>query len=318
MTWRCSSAGRVEVVPPAISVQDLRKSFGTRQVVSGISFEVAPGECFGLLGHNGAGKTTTIEILEGFGSRDSGEVSVLGEDPACPSKRWRERIGIVLQEVELVTALKVQETVRMFADLYARPRHPREVLELVGLQARARDRVASLSGGERRRLDVALGLIGNPELLFLDEPTTGFDPSARRDAWSMVADLRTSGVTVVLTTHYMEEAAHLTDRLAIMANGHLRAVGTAAELVAAQRRPTQISFHVPQSFDNQVIQLADGLEITVQGSLISMATQRPQRDLRTLTQWAENRGLVLEGLEVRPASLEDVFLELGGPSAGAP
>ena len=298
-------------VPAAISVRDLRKSFGGREVVSGLSFDVEAGECFGLLGHNGAGKTTTIEILEGFGTRDAGLVSVLGEDPGRPSRRWRERIGIVLQEVQLVTSLKVSETVSMFADLYPRPRSVAEVIDLVGLDHLASARVSGLSGGEKRRLDVALGLIGDPELIFLDEPTTGFDPAARRDAWTMIAGLKASGVTVVLTTHYMDEAEHLADRLAILAGGQLRAMGTFAELVGGLERPTRISFRLPFQVSEEAFRVATGLGISVDGSRVTVPSRHPQRDVNQLTGWAEQRGLALHELEVRPVSLEDVFLELG-------
>lgn len=201
---------------PVISVRGLRKSYGDREVVRSVSFDVAAGECFGLLGHNGAGKTTTIEILEGYLPRDGGSVSVLGSDPSDPTGEWRSRVGIVLQDMDVFPTLTVAETVRMFADLYPAPRGVSETIDLVGLGGVASTRVGSLSGGETRRLDVALGLVGDPELLFLDEPTTGLDPAARREAWTMIEALKASGITIVLTTHYMDEAEVLADHLVIL------------------------------------------------------------------------------------------------------
>src|SRR6056297_3000504 len=230
---------------PAISVSGLRKSYGDREVVRGVSFDVAAGECFGLLGHNGAGKTTTIEILEGYLPRDDGSVAVLGADPADPSSDWRSRIGIVLQDMDVFPTLTVAETVQMFADLYPAPRRVDETIDLVELGRLASTRVGGLSGGEKRRLDVALGLVGDPELLFLDEPTTGLDPAARRASWTMIEGLKESGVTIVLTTHYMDEAQTLADRLVILDDGVVAAEGTFSELLERHDAATTISFRLP-------------------------------------------------------------------------
>ena len=310
----------------AISVDGLRKSFGDREVVRGVSFAVAPGECVGLLGHNGAGKTTTIEILEGYLARDGGQVSVLGTDPADPDAAWRRRIGIVLQDMEVFPTLTVAESLQMFADLYPAPRAVGDMLELVDLGRLASTRVGRLSGGEKRRLDVALGLIGDPELLFLDEPTTGLDPSARRDVWELVGNLTGSGVTIVLTTHYMDEAQTLADRLVILADGVVAAEGTFDELVERLGDTTTISFRVPDSVPTAAIgQHLDGV-VRVDGDRVEMATANPQRDLQRLLRWAEEHRIGLEHLSVQRSSLEDLFLSIGpdgrtvtaGSTAGAP
>jgi len=310
----------------AISVDGLRKSFGDREVVRGVSFAVAPGECVGLLGHNGAGKTTTIEILEGYLARDGGQVSVLGTDPAAADATWRRRIGIVLQDMEVFPTLTVAESLQMFADLYPAPRAVGDMLELVDLGRLASTRVGRLSGGEKRRLDVALGLIGDPELLFLDEPTTGLDPSARRDVWELVGNLTGSGVTIVLTTHYMDEAQTLADRLVILADGVVAAEGTFDELVERLGDTTTISFRVPDSVPTAAIgQHLDGV-VRVDGDRVEMATANPQRDLQRLLRWAEEHRIGLEHLSVQRSSLEDLFLSIGpdgrtvtaGSTAGAP
>jgi ABC-2 type transport system ATP-binding protein len=221
---------RATMREPAIVVRDLHMSYGPSEVLHGIDVEVGAGEVFGLLGPNGAGKTTTIEILEGFRRRTAGQVTVLGRDPERPTRDWRDRIGIVLQECELNPLLTVKETLSMFACFYRRPRSVRDTMDLVGLGPKDDARVGSLSGGEQRRLDVGVALVGDPDLLFLDEPTTGFDPSARRGAWTMVEGLRALGKTVVLTTHYMDEADHLADRVAILRAGVIAALGSPAEL----------------------------------------------------------------------------------------
>lgn len=220
----------------AISVRGLRKSYGSIEVLRGIDFEVQTNEVFGFLGPNGAGKTTTIEILEGYRERSSGEVSVLGADPGRPTRAWRERIGLVLQQCELNPLLTVGETLSLFSSFYRSPRPVNETADLVGLGDRRDSRVAALSGGQRRRLDVAVALIGDPELLFLDEPTTGFDPSARRGAWNMVERLKALGKTIFLTTHYMDEAQHLSDRVAILRDGAIAAIGPPSELALVGRK----------------------------------------------------------------------------------
>jgi len=214
----------------AISAQELRKSYQDNTAVDGVDLSVARGEIFALLGPNGAGKTTTVEILEGFRKRDSGEVSVLGIDPAHASTAWRNRIGVVLQGTGEFDELKVGEVVRHFARFYPHPADPAEVIERVGLAEKADARTHTLSGGQKRRLDVALGIVSQPELLFLDEPTTGFDPAARREFWELIRDLRTSGTTILLTTHYLEEAEELADRVGVIADGRMLAVSTPAEL----------------------------------------------------------------------------------------
>ena len=227
---------------PAIEVTGLRKTYGAHEAVAGVDLHVDEGEILAFLGPNGAGKTTTVEILEGFRTRTAGEVSVLGQDPASAGLDWRERIGIVLQESQPEEYLTVAETVIMWAAYFPAPRPVAEVLELVGLAEHRDQRVGRLSGGQRRRLDLALALVGNPELLFLDEPTTGFDPTARREAWAMIDGLRDLGVTVLLTTHYMDEAQHLADRISVIAAGQIIAKGTAADLAEAASLQTRISW----------------------------------------------------------------------------
>ena len=295
---------------PAISVRDLHKSYGTHEAVRGISFEVESGECFGFLGTNGAGKTTTIEILEGYRKRTSGEVSVLGVDPERPTRDWRERIGVVLQEVELDPNLTVEETVTQFAGFYRSPRPVGETIELVGLAEKRRDRIQGLSGGQKRRVDVALGLIGDPELIFLDEPTTGFDPAARREAWDMIAGLKELGKTIVLTTHYMDEAQHLADRLLIIRAGEVVATGTADELSKSLNHAAVISFRLPAGVSVDTIRAGAEVDLTVAGVVASIESDHPQKELYRLTRWAEEQGVELGDLTVRRPSLEDIFLEL--------
>ncbi|HVY96401.1 MAG TPA: ABC transporter ATP-binding protein [Solirubrobacterales bacterium] len=294
----------------AISVRGLRKSYGEQEAVRGIEFEVAAGEVFGFLGPNGAGKTTTIEILEGYRERSGGEVSVLGVDPAEPNRAWRNRVGLVLQECELDPLWTVHEAIDLFARFYERPRPVEETIELVGLGDKRDARVGSLSGGQKRRADVAIGIIGDPDLIFLDEPTTGFDPSARRDAWNMIEGLKALGKTVFLTTHYMDEAQHLADRVAILRDGRIVAQGRPEELGAGIGRRTVIAFTLDGGLGVEDVRGRVAGPVSVAGNQLSIESERPQADLLALLTLAEERGAALAELEVRRPSLEDVFLEL--------
>ena len=294
---------------PAITVRGLRKSYGENEAVRGIDFEVAPGEVFGFLGPNGAGKTTTIEILEGYRERTAGEVSVLGIDPGHPTREWRTRIGLVLQECELNPLLTVSETMHLYASFFPNARPVDETLDLVGLTDKRGARVGSLSGGQQRRLDVGVGIIGNPKLLFLDEPTTGFDPSARRGAWSMIEGLKELGTTIVLTTHYMDEAQHLADRVVIIREGGIVAEGAPDTLGEQLGRETMIRFRTYDGIADRIAAVVGGRP-TVSGHEATIASTDPQGDLYRLLQWAEREGIKLPDLEVRRPSLEDVFLEV--------
>ncbi len=276
---------------PVISIKGLRKSYGETEAVRGIDLEVNRGEVFAFLGPNGAGKTTTVEILEGYRKRSGGEVAVLGEDPERARRDWRQRIGIVLQSCRLDPYLTVRESLDLYAGYYSNPRPVGEVIELVGLAEKAGDRTGRLSGGQQRRLDVGMALVGDPELLFLDEPTTGFDPAARRQAWETIAGLRELGKTVFLTTHYMDEAQRLADRVAILAGGEVVARGAPEELGDRDNQPTVITYRGP-----------DGET--------SLTTTTPVETLNELTGKALAEGFALEGLEVKRPSLEDVYLEL--------
>jgi len=276
---------------PVISIRGLRKSYGDFEAVRGIDLEVHAGEVFAFLGPNGAGKTTTVEILEGYRKRSGGEVSVLGEDPERAGRAWRERIGIVLQSCRLDPYLTVRESIELYAGYYSAPRSVAETIELVGLAGKADVRTGGLSGGQQRRLDVGMALVGDPELLFLDEPTTGFDPSARRQAWETIAGLRDLGKTVFLTTHYMDEAQRLADRVTILARGQIVAAGTPDDLGDRESLPTTISYRL-------------------NGEQVSVETATPVADLHELTGRAVAQGLELEGLEVTRPNLEDVYLSL--------
>jgi ABC-2 type transport system ATP-binding protein len=278
------------VPDPAISVRELRKSYGALEALAGISFDVGEGEVFGLLGPNGAGKTTTVEILEGYRPRDSGDVSVLGYDPGGAPRELRERIGVVLQQSELVPNLTVRELMRVFAGYYTRRRDVDEVIELVGLAEKRDARLKTLSGGQKRRADLAVALVGDPDLVFLDEPTTGFDPSARRTAWDMIRSLRSLGKTILLTTHYLDEAQQLADRVAVIRSGGIARLGTPAELIGAGG-PVEIRFRR-------------------NGELVVLETESPTKLLHELTSEALAAGRELEQLEVRRPTLEDVYLEL--------
>jgi ABC-2 type transport system ATP-binding protein len=274
----------------AIAVSGLRKSYGQREVLHGLSFTVETGEVFALLGPNGAGKTTTVEILEGYRRRDGGDVRVLGEDPERGGRSFKSRIGIVLQSSAVYYLLSVNEIVELFAGYYPKPRPAGEVIELVGLAEKREARVRTLSGGQLRRLDLALALVGDPELVFLDEPTTGFDPAARRQAWETIRDLRSLGKSILLTTHYMEEAQRLADRVAILRDGEIVGTGSPRELLSGHA----------------------SVEIRYRrnGSEVVVTTEEPTRVLHELTAQALADGVELEGLEVHRRSLEDVYLEL--------
>jgi ABC-2 type transport system ATP-binding protein len=274
---------------PAVAVHDLHKRYANVEALRGVSFEIEGGEVFSLLGPNGAGKTTAVEILEGYRNRDGGDVRVLGHDPQRRELAFRARIGVVLQQSQTWVNLTARETVRVFAGYYDKPRPVDEVIELVGLQEKRDARVKTLSGGQKRRLDLALALVGDPELVFLDEPTTGFDPQARRAAWEMIRGLRELGKTILLTTHYLDEAQQLADRVAVLRDGRIVMLGTPSELVGSAL--TEIRYR-----EN--------------GELVVQRTDEPTRVLHELTARAVAEGKELKELEVRRASLEDVYLEL--------
>jgi len=292
-----------------ISVKGLRKSYGELEALRGIDLDVARGEIFAFLGPNGAGKTTAISVLEGYLERDAGEVEVLGEDPASVGRDWRGRVGFVLQECRMEPLLTVRETLEMYAGYYEHPRDVAETIELIGLTDKADDRTGRLSGGQQRRLDVAVALIGDAELLFLDEPTTGFDPSARRAAWQVIEGLRDLGKTVMLTTHYMDEAQALADRVAVIASGRIIAAGTPDDLGGRRDAECVISFELPGG-DSATVQAAVAGEWSRTNGRLSLRTGDPTRSLHELTGWALANGIGLEGLEVTRPSLEDVYLEL--------
>jgi ABC-2 type transport system ATP-binding protein len=294
----------------AVVVRGLRKRYGNVEALAGVDLEIRRGEVFGLLGPNGAGKTTLVEILEGHRKRDGGEVSVLDFDPGDNHRELRERIGIVLQEEGIDAVLTVREAVELYSSPYPRPRDPDECIKLVGLEEKTNARVETLSGGQRRRLDLALGIAGDPELLFLDEPTTGFDPSARRAAWEVIDGLRLLGKTILLTTHYMDEAQNLADRVAVIAAGQIVAEGTPDTLAGRDVGDAVVSFRLPAGLTWDEVPLPATAE-RIDGRA-SFSTQTPTRDLAPLVTWANGRGVELEGLTISRPSLEDVYLELTG------
>jgi ABC-2 type transport system ATP-binding protein len=304
------------VAEAVISVSGLRKSYGDLEAVRGIDLEVRHGEIFAFLGPNGAGKTTTISVLEGYLERDAGDVRVLGADPATAGRGWRGRVGFVLQECRMEQLLTVRETLEMYAGYYERPRPVAETIELVGLGDKADERAGRLSGGQQRRLDVAVALIGDAELLFLDEPTTGFDPSARRAAWQVIEGLRELGKTVMLTTHYMDEAQALADRVAVIADGKIIAAGSPDDLGGRRDADTLISFRMPAAGAADAIEAAVGGDWSRRNGRLSLRTGEPTRSLNELTTWALGNDIALDGLEVTRPSLEDVYLELTGEQHG--
>jgi ABC-2 type transport system ATP-binding protein len=290
----------------AISVDALRKSYGSFEAVRGISFEVQEGEVFALLGPNGAGKTTTLEILEGFRARTSGHVHVLGLDPGTEATALRRRVGMVLQEAAVEPYLTVREVLTRNAGYYDHPRPVDEVVKLVGLQEKLDARVKTLSGGQQRRLDVGLGIVGGPELLFLDEPTTGFDPSARRDAWEMVRALADTGTTIILTTHYMEEAQNLAHRVAVISRGVIVASGSPDTIGGRADAAVRIRFVPPAGVP---LDQLPGPAMVVDG-YAEVRTDDEIRVLHDLTGWALDHAVALEGLTVERPTLEDVYLQL--------
>jgi ABC-2 type transport system ATP-binding protein len=305
--------GTDEMSEHVIEVAGLRKSYGDVEAVKGISFDVTRGEVFAMLGPNGAGKTTTTEILEGYRARSGGTVSVLGHDPAKRERALKQRMGIVLQSTGIDPFLTVTETIEMYAGYFPSRRPTGEVIEVVGLAEKRDTRVNKLSGGQQRRLDVAIALAGDPELLFLDEPTTGFDPSARRNAWEVVKNLVAIGKTVFLTTHFMDEAQYLADRVVVIADGLIVAEGPPASLAGRDQMRTRIRFRLPEGAtqpDGDARRLPDGsLEIDVDAA----ATTKVVHDL---TGWALNNGVALESLEITQPTLEDVYLQLTGAEVG--
>jgi ABC-2 type transport system ATP-binding protein len=291
----------------AIEVHGLRKHYGEKEAVRGVDLEVRRGEILALLGPNGAGKTTTVEVLEGFHPATAGEVRVLGEDPWPGTRELRDRIGIVLQESQPELDLSVRECLELYAGYYSAPRDVEDTIALTGLTGQADQRTTRLSGGQRRRLDVALALVGDPELIFLDEPTTGFDPAARRASWEVIGGLRALGTTILLTTHYMEEAERLADRIAVMRDGCIVATGTPATLGGRNRAEVTIAFTLPDGVALE--ELAPGAAMDGDGR-VALGTATPMADLHALTGRALGLGLELADIEVRRPTLEDVYLEL--------
>ena len=301
---------------PVISVRGLVKRYDSHQAVAGIDLQVRRGEIFAFLGPNGAGKTTTVEILEGFRQRTAGEVSVLGQDPATADGAWRDRVGVVLQESEAEPGLSVRECLAMYAGYYRTPRDIDDTIALVGLTAKAGALGTRLSGGQRRRLDFALALIGDPELIFLDEPTTGFDPSARRAAWEVVAGLRTLGKTIFLTTHYMDEAEYLADRITVLSAGQIVAEGTPRTLGGRDQMTSAISFTLPAGLAPR--DLPAGLSPLAEpgpAGLTVVRTESPLVHLQMLGNWALGRGFDLPDLDVHRPTLEEVYLTLTGSTS---
>ena len=295
---------------PVIQVRGLRKSYGEREVVQGIDLEIQAGEVFAFLGPNGAGKTVTVETLEGYRTRSDGEVSVLGEDPQDASRGWHSRIGVVLQSCTMPGELTVAELLELYASYYPHPRPVDETIELVGLEEDRDSRAMRLSGGQQRRLDVGLALIGDPELIFLDEPTTGFDPAARHHAWEVISNLRDLGKTVFLTTHYMEEAQALADRLAVIAAGRIVSEGTPETLGGRDKAPSDISFTVPPEIDATTLPPELAVRAERRDGRFHLRSEHPAWALHKLGGWALDQGCELADLTVGRPTLEDVYLRL--------
>jgi ABC-2 type transport system ATP-binding protein len=300
---------------PAIAVSGLRKAYGRHEAVRGIDFEVARGEVFGFLGPNGAGKTTTIEILEGYRDRTGGDVSVLGVDPQHGDRAWRNRVGLVLQECQLDPTLTVRETLSLYASFYTSPRNVDEIISLVGLDDKRDARLGTLSGGQKRRADVGVGIVGDPELVFLDEPTTGFDPTARRSAWNMIEGLKGLGKTIFLTTHYMDEAQHLADQVVILRRGEIVAEGKPDELGGSEGSTSEVRFRMPAGVTVAQLKHVVHEDLAESGSEVSFRTDNVQKALYELTGWAEKHKVQLADLEVQRPTLEDIFLQLTAEQA---
>jgi ABC-2 type transport system ATP-binding protein len=296
----------------AIEVRDLRKAYGEVEAVRGVSFEVMRGEVFCLLGPNGAGKTSTVEILEGYRERTAGEARVLGMDPARSEREMRDRVGIVLQESGVQSDLTVAELIEMYSRYYSRRRPVDELIELVELGEKRDVRARNLSGGQRRRLDLALGLVGDPDLLFLDEPTTGFDPGARRQAWSTIRSLCDLGKTVFLTTHYMDEAQHLANRVAVMNAGEIIAIGRPEELGGRDLRPAEIRFSLPDAWSLGDLPDLPCVQRSLEGDRVLVSTKEPVVAAQRITTWALEHDVDLEHFSVSQPTLEDIYLELTG------
>lgn len=296
-----------------IQVSDLRKRYGDTQAVDGVTFDVRDGEVYALLGENGAGKSTIVEILEGHRKATSGEISVLGNDPATAGREFRDRIGVVLQSSGVESEFTVREVIELYGGCYRERRSVEELIEMVGLEEKVDSRIGTLSGGQRRRVDLALGIVGKPELLFLDEPTTGFDPSARRKSWGLIEELGSAGTTVVLTTHYLDEAEHLADRVGVLSHGRLIAEGTPEELIR-QVSGTVVSFMLPDTMPASDAASTFGpilgVDIRVSGRLVEATLDHSTDAVHRLTGWARETGVELDSLSVSRASLEDVYLSL--------
>jgi ABC-2 type transport system ATP-binding protein len=293
---------------PAIEVRGLRKAYGSVQALDGVDLTVDRGEVLALLGPNGAGKTTLTEILEGHRRADGGDARVLGFDPGLRERAFRERIGIVLQQEGLSPVITVREAIELYGAAYPHPRPADEVMDLIGLADRAHVRAGTLSGGQRRRLDLGLGICGDPELVFLDEPTTGFDPAARRQSWELIERLRSLGKTILLTTHYMDEAQHLADRVVVISRGRVIAEGTPDTLGRGAAEAAVVSFRVPVDLDIDDAPLPDDVER--HDRTLRFRTPTPTRDLAPVLSWAAVRGAELEALTVTRPTLEDVYLQL--------
>jgi ABC-2 type transport system ATP-binding protein len=306
----------------AIEVRDLHKHYGDNHAVNGLSFDVEAGEVYALLGPNGAGKSTAVEILEGHRQATSGQVSVLGFDPSNAERDFRDRIGVVLQSSGVENEFTVREVIDLYASAYRSRRSMDDVLALTGLESKADERVGSLSGGQRRRVDLALGIVGSPDLLFLDEPTTGFDPSARRLSWDLIEEMCAGGTTVLLTTHYLDEAEHLADRVGVMGEGLMLAEGTPAALIEGISG-TLVSFQLPDAIGTadaiSTFGAVMGPDVRVSGRLVEATVEHSTQVVHRLTGWAVEHDIELMGLSVTRASLEDVYLQLtagGGPTDG--